>query len=121
MRYWVVVASVFGGLAVLLGAFAAHGLKGVLSSSSLAVLQTGVQYQFIHALALLLVAVLAQQQPSRALQLAAICFAAGVILFSGSLYVLVLTPLMPGLLTPVGGMLLVLGWMSLACSMVSKT
>lgn len=116
MRYGIFIAAILGALAVLLGAFAAHGLKSTLSVESLAVLQTGVQYQFIHALALLLVVLLAQQHASRALRFAAIFFVVGVVLFSGSLYVLVLTPFKPGLLTPIGGSLLVLGWLSLACS-----
>lgn len=116
MRYNVFIAAVFAGVAVLLGAFAAHGLKNTLSVESLAVLQTGVQYQFIHALALLLVAVLAQQHPSRALGFASVFFIMGIVLFSGSLYVLVLTPFKPGLITPIGGSLLVLGWLSVACS-----
>ncbi len=116
MRYGILIAAVFGCLAVLLGAFAAHGLKSTLSTEYLAVLQTGVHYQFIHALALLLVAVLAQGRPSRSLLLATVFFTLGVVLFSGSLYVLVLTPFKPGLITPVGGSLLVLGWVCLACS-----
>ena len=114
MRYSVFIASVLGGLAVLLGAFAAHGLKNTLSAEALAVLQTGVQYQFIHALALLVVGVLAHSFTSRALTLARVFFTLGVVLFSGSLYVLVLTPLNPGFITPIGGTLLVLGWFSLA-------
>ena len=116
MRYGILIAAVFGCLAVLLGAFAAHGLKSTLSTEHLAVLQTGVHYQFIHALALLLVAVLAQGRPSWSLLLATVFFTLGVVLFSGSLYVLVLTPFKPGLITPVGGSLLVLGWVCLACS-----
>lgn len=115
-RYGVFIAAVFAALAVLLGAFAAHGLKNTLSVESLAVLQTGVHYQFIHALALLLVVLLAQQRASRALVFSAVFFILGIILFSGSLYVLVLTPLKPGIVTPIGGSLLVLGWLSLACS-----
>lgn len=121
MRYMTFIAAVFGACAVLLGAFAAHGLKNTLSSDYLAVLQTGVQYQFIHALALLLVAVLAQQRASRALVFSAIFFTLGIILFSGSLYVLVLTPFKPGFITPIGGSLLVLGWCSLAYSALRKT
>lgn len=116
MNYGVFIAAVFGGLAVVLGAFAAHGLKSTLSTEYFAVLQTGVQYQFIHALALLLVALLAQVRASRFLFLAAMFFTLGIVLFSGSLYVLVLTPFKPGLITPLGGGLLVLGWFSLACS-----
>ncbi len=120
IRYGVFIAAVFGALAVLLGAFAAHGLKNTLSAEYLAVLQTGVQYQFIHALALLLVALLAQHRASRALVFAAIFFTLGIILFSGSLYVLVLTAFKPGLITPIGGSLLVLGWLSLAISALRK-
>lgn len=120
IRYGVFIAAIFGALAVLLGAFAAHGLKNTLSVEYLAVLQTAVQYQFIHALALLLVALLAQHRASRVLVLAAILFTLGIILFSGSLYVLVLTPLKPGLVTPIGGSLLVLGWLSLAISALRK-
>ena len=116
VRYGVFVAAVFGALAVLLGAFAAHGLKNTLSAEYLAVLHTGVQYQFIHALALLLVALLAQHHMSRSLVFAAIFFTLGIVLFSGSLYVLVLTQFKPGLITPLGGSLLVLGWLSLAVS-----
>lgn len=120
IRYGVFIAAIFGALAVLLGAFAAHGLKNTLSVEYLAVLQTGVQYQFIHALALLLVALLAPHRASRALVVSAVFFTLGIILFSGSLYVLVLTPLKPGLITPIGGSLLVLGWISLAISALRK-
>ena len=121
MRYWLFIGAVCAALAVLLGAFAAHALKNTLSVEHLAVLQTGVQYQFIHALALVLIAVLAQQQPSRALTVAGFLFTFGIVLFSGSLYVLVLTPFKPGLITPIGGSLLVLGWLSVAVSAWRKT
>ena len=120
IRYGVFIAAIFGALAVLLGAFAAHGLKNTLSVEYLAVLQTGVQYQFIHALALLLVALLAPHRASRALVVSAVFFTLGIILFSGSLYVLVLTPFKPGLITPIGGSLLVFGWLSLAISALRK-
>lgn len=120
IRYGVFIAAIFGALAVLLGAFAAHGLKNILSVEYLAVLQTGVQYQFVHALALLLVALLAQHRASRALVVSAVFFTLGIILFSGSLYVLVLTPFKPGLITPIGGSLLVFGWLSLAISALRK-
>lgn len=120
MRYWIFIAAVFGAFAVLLGAFAAHGLKNTLSTDSLAVLQTGVHYQIIHALALLLVAVLQQLHGVRALLFAAVFFTLGIVLFSGSLYLLVLTPFNLGLITPVGGIFLVLGWLSLAYSAMGK-
>lgn len=120
MRYWIFIAAAFGALAVLLGAFAAHGLKNTLSIDSLAVLQTGVQYQFIHALALLLVAVLLQLHGTRTLLFAAVFFTLGIVLFSGSLYLLVLTSFNLGLITPIGGIFLVLGWLCLAYSALGK-
>lgn len=120
MRYVTFIAAVFGACAVLLGAFAAHGLKNTLSVEHLAVLQTGVQYQFVHALALLGVALLAQQRASLALVWSAVFFTLGILLFSGSLYVLVLTAFKPGFITPIGGSFLVLGWLSLAGSALRK-
>ena len=120
MRYALLIGAVLGAVAVLLGAFAAHGLKNTLSVEYLAVLQTAVLYQFIHALALLLVVVLAQQRATRALVVAAGCFILGVLLFSGSLYVLVLTPFKPGLITPIGGVFLVIGWCAVAYSALRK-
>lgn len=116
MRFWIFIAAVYGALAVALGAFAAHALRNTLSVESLAVLQTAVHYQFIHALALLLVAVLGTQRPSAMLRYAALFFSLGIFFFSGSLYALVLSPLQPGMLTPVGGSLLIVGWLSLAYS-----
>ena len=120
MRYIIFIAAIFAAIAVLLGAFAAHGLKNVLSAESLAVLQTGVQYQFIHALALLVVAILAQQRALRSLCYSAAFFTVGIVLFSGSLYVLVLTSFKLGFITPIGGSFLVLGWLSLAYSALRK-
>lgn len=116
MRFWLFIAAIYGVLAVAVGAFAAHALKDSLSVASLGVLQTAVHYQFIHALALLLVVVLGLQRPSMALRYSAIFFSLGILLFSGSLYTLVLSPLKPGLVTPAGGSLLLLGWLSLAYS-----
>lgn len=112
-RCW---ATLFGVLAVAMGAFAAHGLQGSLSTAQLATIQTAVQYQMWHALALLAVA---HMQPGRWQQWATVFFVAGILCFSGSLYALVLTAWRPGLLTPVGGVLLMAGWLTLlfaACS-----
>ena len=98
-------------LAVLLGAFAAHGLKAVLSEDMRAVFETGVRYQAYHSLALFAVAWLAARAPSRAAAAAGVCFAAGTLLFSGSLYALSLTGLRKlGAITPVGGLLFLIGW-----------
>ena len=94
-------------LAVGLGAFGAHALKARLSPEMLAVFETGVKYQVYHALALLLLAAL--RGPSKA----AWCFTAGIVIFSGSLYILALTGEKKwGAVTPVGGLLFLIGWLS---------
>jgi uncharacterized membrane protein YgdD (TMEM256/DUF423 family) len=95
-------------LAVGLGAFGAHALKNRLTPDMLAVFETGVKYQVYHALALLLLAAL--RGPSKA----AWCFTAGIVLFSGSLYVLALTGVRKwGAVTPIGGVLFLAGWLIL--------
>lgn len=107
-------SGVFGGLAVLLGAFGAHGLKKIVSPEMLAVFKTGVDYQFYHAFALALVglSLLVQgTEPGKWLVWAFIAFAVGIVLFSGSLYALALTQLkFFGPITPLGGLFFVVGW-----------
>lgn len=110
MRVWIGIAGLAGLSAVAMGAFAAHGLKHVLTPEQLQTLQVGVQYQLWHALALLLAVVLGQLQPSRWLQAACWAFALGMLLFSGSLYLLVLAHLPLGVITPLGGVALMSGW-----------
>lgn len=93
-------------LAVGLGAFGAHALKNRLTPDMLAVFETGVKYQVYHALALLLLAAL--RGPNKA----AWCFSAGIVLFSGSLYILALTGVRKwGAVTPIGGLLFLAGWL----------
>jgi uncharacterized membrane protein YgdD (TMEM256/DUF423 family) len=110
------LAAVFGFLAVALGAFGAHGLRNSLSPEMLAVYQTGVQYHFYHALALLLVGVLMQQGlSSGVLRAAAWLFALGIILFSGSLYALAISEIkVLGAITPLGGLMFLAAWVCLA-------
>jgi len=104
-------AAFSGFLSVSLGAFAAHGLKHHISAESLAIWQTGVQYQMYHALALLAVGLLFQHRASKALKLSGLAFILGSFLFSGSLYVLALgAPRVFGLVTPVGGLSFLIGW-----------
>ena len=110
MRIWIGIAGFAGLCAVAMGAFAAHGLKHLLTPEQLQTLQVGVQYQLWHALALLLVVVLGQLQPSPWLRGACWAFALGMLLFSGSLYLLVLARLPLGLITPLGGVALMIGW-----------
>ena len=108
------IGAVFGLLAVVLGAFGAHGLEGTLSDHALARYHTGVEYQFYHVGALLIIGVLAPQLPSKLLTFAGLAFTAGIILFSGSLYVYALTGnKIFGMITPVGGLLFIIGWIIL--------
>jgi uncharacterized membrane protein YgdD (TMEM256/DUF423 family) len=107
----VLVGAGYGFLGVALGAFGAHALKARLAPDLLLVWKTAVEYQLYHALALLLVGLLAVQRPSIAMTNAALCFALGVLVFSGSLYVLALSGLRwLGAITPIGGALFLAGW-----------
>jgi uncharacterized membrane protein YgdD (TMEM256/DUF423 family) len=106
--------ALFGLSGVMIGAFGAHGLKALLNADQLAIYHTGVDYQFVHALALLLLGALAQHQTPKAWQLAATLFIAGVFIFSGSLYLLVLTDTSwLGAITPIGGTSFIAGWAAL--------
>ncbi|HWA83729.1 MAG TPA: DUF423 domain-containing protein [Fimbriimonadaceae bacterium] len=105
--------GILGFLAVALGAFGAHGLRERLSTESMAIYQTGVQYQMAHALALLLVAALADKMRHTAI--VGWLFVFGVAIFSGSLYVLAITgQTWLGAITPFGGLCFLAGWAMLA-------
>lgn len=114
LRVFLMLAAFFGFTGVALGAFAAHGLKGRLSEQYLAIFHTGMTYQLVHALALIGVALLATQLQSRLVTWAGICFALGIVLFSGSLYVLTMTGISKlGMITPIGGLGFLAGWLCL--------
>ena len=109
MKWSLIVGGFFGFLSVALGAFAAHALKARLNEYSLGVFRTGVEYQFFHALALILVGILAEKYPQ--LTMTAISFTAGIVIFSGSLYALALSNIKVfGAITPIGGVLFLVGW-----------
>ena len=111
LRAFLMLAAFFGFTGVALGAFAAHGLKNRLSAEYLAIFHTGVLYQLIHALALFGVAILAIQIQGRLVTYAGISFALGILLFSGSLYLLTLTGVSKlGIITPIGGLFFLIGW-----------
>ncbi len=114
-------ASFFGALGVILGAFGAHQLKNILSESAISIFETAVRYMFYHVFALLAVAILYQQFPNKLLKSAGIFFIVGIILFSGSLFVLTYKEalVLPGLkwagpITPLGGACFIAGWICLA-------
>jgi uncharacterized membrane protein YgdD (TMEM256/DUF423 family) len=110
-----VLGSVLGGFGVAAGAFGAHGLKVWVSPEMLAVFETGVRYHLIHALALLAVAWASTRWASAAIRAAGWLFVAGILVFSGSLYVLTLTGIRAlGAITPFGGVAFILGWLLLA-------
>jgi uncharacterized membrane protein YgdD (TMEM256/DUF423 family) len=116
-RIFLAIAAIYGGLAVAGGAFASHALQGHLPERALAVFQTGIRYQMSHALALLLVAVLLRMGSANGpwLTVAGWGFISGVVLFSGSLYLISLAGLkVLGPVTPLGGLAFLIGWGSLA-------
>ena len=109
------VAGVLGALAVIAGAFAAHGLEGRLSPRMLDIWSTAVRYHMWHTLALLAVAASNGLNARRFVNAACLCWIAGVVLFSGSLYALCLTGVTAlGAITPLGGVAFVAGWLLLA-------
>jgi len=115
----ILTASFFGVVAVLLGAFGAHGLKALIDSSSMEIWQKGVEYQFYHTFALLYLSTFARYR-NKLINIAYFCFTFGIILFSGSLYLLATRSILHldfinliGPLTPIGGLLFVLGWIML--------
>ena len=113
---WLRIGAIAGALAVAIGAFGAHSLKG-LSARSLEVFETGARYQMYHALALLAVGLVASQGRANgsALAVAGWSFLVGIVLFSGSLYALALTNISKlGAITPIGGLAFLVGWSALA-------
>jgi uncharacterized membrane protein YgdD (TMEM256/DUF423 family) len=115
MRIFWVLGCFFGMLGVAAGAFGAHALRERLPDNMLAIFETGVRYQLYHALALLAVALLLARVPSTAGVVAGWLFTAGIVIFSGSLYVLVLSGVRwLGAITPIGGVAFLAGWLLLA-------
>jgi len=113
--------AVFMALGVLLGAFGAHALKNILSPEVLAVYKTGVEYQFYHALGLLLIGLIGFQVKSKYLRWSGLFITIGIILFSGSLYVLTLSGIRAlGAITPIGGLSFVAGWIFLAIAIIKR-
>ena len=117
-KYFITLAALSGMLAVTFGAFGAHALKNRLDDYALGVFQTGVQYHFYHSLALLAVGILALSQPdSTLLKSSGWLFAVGLVVFSGSLYVLSLSGIRwLGAITPIGGLAFIAGWACLAAA-----
>lgn len=122
-RLYLLVSALSGAVSVALGAFGAHGLKKVVSPEMLVVYQTGVQYQFIHSLALLALAILllvpTAESVKRLVKWSAHLMILGIVLFSGSLYTMTFMsvgggfPAWLGPITPIGGLAFIMGWILL--------
>lgn len=125
MKLKFIIAASLGGLAVIMGAFGAHSLEKHISPESLNTWHTGVEYQFYHVLAILIAGILYQNAPSKVLALAARFFIAGIILFSGSLYIISTRAITGfenmafiGPLTPIGGLFFISGWVCLVIGII---
>ena len=110
-RTLLLIASVSGGLAVMLGAFGAHGLADSVTPARLQVWRTAAHYHLIHSVVLLAVSAIFMHRPSKLLERAAWLFIVGIVIFGATLYTLVLTDIaILGAITPLGGLCLILGW-----------
>ena len=116
---WILLAgSLNAALAVMLGAFGAHGLKAHLDEHALTTFQTAVDYHFIHALGLLIIGTIAQRIDTKGIRISATLLLVGTIIFCGSLYLLSVTGLRwMGAITPIGGLAFIVGWITLAFSL----
>jgi uncharacterized membrane protein YgdD (TMEM256/DUF423 family) len=120
-------AAILGALSVALGAFAAHALKEKVSDYAVNIFETGIRYQFYHVSALLAAGILYKDFPNQFIKWCGSLFIAGIILFSGSLYILtwIKGAVIPGydwigVVTPVGGLCFILGWLFLFFGVISK-
>ena len=115
MKLFAIIGALGGLSGVALGAFGAHSLKGTLTASMLDTFETGVRYQMYHSLALLVVAWAVERFGAPLFTVSSWCFVAGIVLFSGSLYILAFTGIRwIGAITPIGGLAFLAGWGMLA-------
>ena len=115
MNRFLTLGSIFAFLAVAAGAFGAHALRSRLSAESLGIFETAARYQMYHALALLAVAWVTEKSPGPLSAWAGWLFTAGIVIFSGSLYLLAITGVRwLGATTPIGGVAFLAGWLCLA-------
>lgn len=120
-KTYILIAAISGAIAVILGAFGAHGLKSRMNTDAFDIFETAVKYQFYHVFALLAVGIIYQYIPGSLLNWSGRCFILGTILFSGSLYLLSYFKMMDnqqmnwlGAITPLGGLCFIAGWLLIA-------
>ena len=121
---YLIIACILAAIAVILGAFGAHGLKQIVPAESIGTFETGVRYQFYHSFALLACGILYERCSHKWLRFAGVAFIAGIVLFCGSLYVLTLLKATEtvglsriGIITPFGGLFFIAGWIALAIAL----
>jgi len=120
-RKTLAIAGLLIALATALGAFGAHALKAHLPSDKLQVYETAVRYHFLHALGLLAIGVLLRSLDGELLRWSAALVLAGIVLFSGSLYLLTFgAPRLVGIVTPIGGLALIAGWILFAATVLRQ-
>jgi uncharacterized membrane protein YgdD (TMEM256/DUF423 family) len=128
LKRFLIAGSIFAGLGVALGAFGAHGLQNLTQDEKiLHGFQTAVQYQVYHALALLATGIIFEKFGNRLLRWAGNCFITGIILFSGSLYLITFLKIqdsdavkIAGPVTPIGGLFFIAGWLLLLTGLVKR-
>ena len=126
-KRFVAIGTLLGAVAVAFGAFGAHGLKKIAGADAVQIFQTGVQYQVYHSLALILTGLLHEKYYQKFVKLAGNFFIAGIILFSGSLYLLTAAKAAEvsaleyaGIITPFGGVCFIAGWLFLFFAAIKK-
>lgn len=113
-RVWWCIAALSGAMMVMLGAYAAHGLAARTTEAMVSAVETGVRYQAWHTLAIMMLLVWRQVQPLAGQRWVMALWTLGIACFSGSLYLMALAGLSVGIVTPIGGVLLIAGWLALA-------
>ncbi|MCW3123526.1 MAG: hypothetical protein JWQ38_3018 [Flavipsychrobacter sp.] len=121
-----IAGSSFAAIAVILGAFAAHALKAIVPPEKLIVFETGVRYQFYHSFALIICGIVYAAFPAAQVKLASTFFIAGIIMFSGSLYLMTALSISGksigpvGIITPIGGLCFITGWVLLLIAFIKN-
>lgn len=117
-KVWWCIAALSGAMMVMLGAYAAHGLAARTTETMVSAVETGVRYQAWHTLAMMVVLVWRRVQPLAGQRWVLALWSLGVVCFSGSLYLMALAGIGLGIVTPIGGVLLMAGWLTLAVVVV---
>src|SRR5688572_8315635 len=126
-KTFLIIAAILGAISVTLGAFAAHGLKKIVPPETVTTFETGVRYQFYHTFAILFVGLLLERMPAQLLVWSGWFFLIGILLFSGSLYLLTALKATQtvglsgvGIITPFGGLFFIAGWVLMLMGIIKR-